>query len=846
MKTNKELLIGLGVGFIFSVLISILFVSPVLKGKVLKQFDITQYKGSAQEVKTYEEKGEKILWTNSMFSGMPAYIVSTRYSGNIFNAIHSAAKNTLPHPAGLIFLLMVNFFVLLIAMKSNPWTALAGAVAFAFSTYFIVILAAGHNAKVDAVAWLPGILAGLYVAYRRNLWVGAAMFGFYLVIELYAGHPQMAFYFSFLGVAFVITEAIGLIIEGKFLHFVKASVLIGVMAVLAIGSNWSYLKTTNDYSKYSIRGKSELTSGGEDKTEGLDRSYVTMWSNGISETWTFVVPNFKGGASDDISKNSTATGAVSGKEKQMLKGVNAYWGDQPSSGGPVYIGAGVFLLFLLALFFVKDRLKWPLLIASLFTILMSWGSNVPKFTNFMLDKFPLYNKFRAVASALIIPELVLPALAFLFVAYIFANPDFGKKKATIFGYELSLSNQSVFFMITGILTFILIVFYIMPGAVNTFFSAGEYDEIMASLKSMGANDTQASDYLNVIETARIAVFKYDVLRSLLFVLLTGGLVWGYMRFNFNKYILAVVLLLITFSDMFSVGKRYLDASNFEDAKTATFRKTTADDAILRDSDINYRVANLSTSTFSDATTSYFHKSIGGYHGAKLKKYQELIEFGITPELERLFAVLGGKPTQEQVENLMMNLQVLNMLNTKYFILNPNTPPLQNPYVNGNAWFPSEIKWVDNADAEMAELQKINTRNTAVADKKFEAAIGGVSLGKDSVSTIKQIAYHPEKMEYESNAATEKVAVFSEIWYPESWVCTIDGNEVPIGRVNYILRAVKVPAGKHKIEFSFNSRFKSDEKISLGFSILLLLILLGLVGKEAYPYFKKNSDTFKSK
>lgn len=842
MKTNKELIVGLLIGLVVCIIVACVFAMPALKGKSLDQGDITQYKGSAQETQTYLQKeGKEILWTNSMFSGMPNYVVAAHYNGNIFQHIHMFAQGFLPHPVSYIFLLLLNFFILLLVMRVNPIAALTGAVAFAFSTYFIVIMAAGHNAKVDAIIWLPGVFAGLYMAYRRNMWLGAALFGLYFAIEITASHPQMVYYFGFLAIAFVIVEIIGLIIENKAVHAIKTSAILAVIAALAIGTSWSYLKTTNNYAQYSIRGKSELTSNAENKTSGLDRDYVTQWSNGIGETWSLLVPNFKGGASDDLSRNKTAMGSVSGQEKQMLKGMPAYWGDQPSTGGPVYVGAGIFFLFLFSLFFVKDRIKWALLIAGLFTLMMSWGKNFNGFTNFMLDHFPLYSKFRAVLSAIVVPEFIIPLLAILGLSFIISNPDSMKKKATIFGNELSFTNQAVYFSTAGFVIFILLMMFIAPGMFTSFSGASDLN-VLAQLQSMGLEQTQIDQIMGTVETARLAVFRADVLRSLIFVILTGLIIWLYFQYKFNKYILMAVLFIITAVDMLSVNKRYLNEDNFIDKKKATFTASPADNFILQDPDKNYRVANLAVSIFNDASTSYFHKSIGGYHGAKLKKYQEVIEFGITPELERIYAVLGGQGVnQQQVDNLLMNLHVLNMLNTKYFILNPQSQPLGNPYALGNAWFPSEIKWVDNADQEMAELQKINTRTTAVANNQFKDVLGSSVSTVDTVSNIVQTAYHPEKMEYTANATADKIAVFSEVWYPEGWKCYIDGKETPIGRANYILRAIKVPAGQHKIEFIFEPTFAADEKISLIISLILLLAIIGMVAKEVYPMLKNNSS-----
>jgi hypothetical protein len=836
MKLDKLFFLELGIGLLICLAVSLFFVSPALQGKQLKQFDILQFEGSAKEIKDYREKGEQILWTNSMFSGMPAYIISTPYKGNVFTHIRIFLLNVLPKPAPLIFLLMLNFFILMIAVRAEPWLAVTGALAFAFSTYFIVIIAAGHNAKVDAIAWLPGVLGAMYITYRRNLWVGAALFGLLFAMELKASHPQMTYYFSFLALAFVIGEAVGMLREKQIPRFLKASALLGLMALLALGANWSYLKTTNDYSKYSIRGKSDLTSEADNKTSGLDRDYITQWSNGISETMSFLIPNFKGGESGDISKNTDALQAVSARERRMLQG-NAYWGDQPFTGGPVYAGAGIFLLFIFSLFYFKDRMKWPLLAASLFLTIISWGRHIPSFTDFMMDHFPMYNKFRAVASALIIPELVVPFLGLASLAVLIKNRESFSQPAVLMGKPMRFHNGQLFLGVAGGMVILLGLMFAIPGLFNTFFAEGEYEDIMAQFMQMGAQPDQAAEYLGVLETARIAIFRADVMRSLLFVVLTAALVWSYGKFGYHKYLFGAGIFVITASDLITVNRRYLNENNFVN-KNESFKKSLADAEILKDTDLNYRVANLSVSTFQDATTSYYHKSIGGYHGAKLKKYQEVIEKGLSPELERLISLIQAGPGAEELQNLLKNIHVLNRLNTRYFILNPQGAPMRNPYALGNAWFPQEIIWVNNADEEMNRMLAQSPTQAAVVDKKFEQILSGIRFGVDSLSSAKLTAYHPEKLTYEVNASADRLMVFSEVWYPEGWFCYIDGKETPLARADYLFRAVKVPAGKHQVELVFAPRFQTDENISLAFSLSLLLFALGLLTKEALPFFKK--------
>ena len=833
MKANKELLLALAVGFVIFLGLSLYFVSPVLKGKQLVQHDITQYSGSAHEFDQYKEHGEEILWTNSMFSGMPTYLIAMKFYGNIFAYVQYFMRAMLPHPASMILLLMLNFFVLLIAMRTDPWLAIAGGIAFAFSTYFIVVLAAGHNSKVDAVMWLPGLLAGLYLAYRRHFLFGSAVFGLYLALELKSGHPQRTYYCVFLALFFVIAEGIASIVKNKIQAFIKASAVLGLMTLLAVGSTWSYLKTTSEYSKYSIRGESELTLDAENKTSGLDRNYVTQWSNGIGETWSFLVPNFKGGASADLSKNPS----VDAKDRRSVQGTSAYWGDQPVTGGPVYVGAGVFLLFLFGLFFIKDYIKWPLLAATLLLIVFSWGGNIPLFTNLMLDYFPMYNKFRAVVSAVVIPELTIPLLAFIGLSALVAERDAFTQKATIFGFDLPFTNQALFLGVSGATVFILLLMLVVPGLFNHFFSAGEYESLTEQLAAAGFPAPQAEEFLDTLERVRAGVFRADVFRSLFFVVATVVLVWSFGRYRYSKYLLALGIFVLTVADLVTVNRRYLNDDNFVAKKEASIKKTTADNEILKDTDLSYRVANLSLSTFNDATTSYYHKSIGGYHGAKLKKYQELIQYGLSEEITSIFSTLRANPTARALDSVMKGNGALNMINTRYFILSAEGMPYRNPYANGNAWFVNEVFVTDNADDELQKTLDIDTKTQAVTRTEYAEAVKAHTPGTDSASYIRLAKYHPERMEYTAKTSAQRLAVFSEIWYP-SWKAYIDGSEVSLAKVDYTLRGVVVPAGEHKVELVFETNIRQLEMISRICSVLLLALGLVFLFGSHIPGIKK--------
>lgn len=842
MKANIEALVGLGVALVISLALSLLFVSPVLKGQKIRQGDIVQFDGAASEIKQYREQGEEILWTNTMFSGMPSVLISVKYSANLFNGIRLGLTEWLPHPSGTIFLLLISFYVMLMCMKVDPWLSLGGSVAFAFSTYFIFVLAAGHNTKVTAIAFIPALFGGLYHALRHNPFVGAAIFGLSLALEIVANHIQMTYYIGFFLVFYIIAEGIGAIAKGKIKKFALGLGLVGIMALLTGGSNYVNLKSVSDYGKYSTRSQSELTLDKGNQTAGLNRDYITDWSNGVGETFTFLIPNFKGGETGAIGEtNKQVLKKVSPQVRPVVAQLNAYWGDQPFVGGAVYVGAFVLLLFVFAIFYVKSPLKWAALVGTIWVIMLSWGRHYPALTNLMIDYFPLYDKFRAVSSILIVAEFTIPLLAVWALARMVEQRNMGEK-VRLFNIELPFSWTVLFLSLAGAFMLFTLIFAVAPGMFVDFFATGEVERLTEQLLQSGFDQGAINSVLGGLEDARSAILRADALRSLIFLVLGTVLVWSFAWFKYSKYILAAGFFLLTVVDIVPVSARYLNSKNFAPAKKETkYVATPSDDYINADKDY-YRTANLTVSVFQDASTSHTHHSIGGYHGAKLKIYQELIEYVLSEELYNLQTGLRQTRTLAGFDSLMKRMPALNMLNTRYFILGPDGPGavLKNPSALGNAWFPSKIIPVETADEEIMGIKNIDPAREVVMRKQYADMFTGISAAPDSVSSVKLLSYHPEKLEYEVNAATDKILLFSEVWYPDGWKAFVDGTETPIARADYVLRAIRVPAGKHKVELSYISNFKKDSNISLIFSIVLLLTSALLFFSGKIPFMKRLS------
>lgn len=806
LKTNWLPLVSALVLFF---IVSVAYFTPAIQGKVLTQHDKMVWQGSSKESKDFQEKtGEKTLWTNSMFGGMPTYLINNLTDGNLLVNIHKVFTfNNNLRPIPYLFLYLLGFYIALLVFGVNPWLSMVGAFAFAFSTYFMLFIQAGHITKAIAIGYMAPIIAGIYIAYhKKELW-GTIIMAIFLSLQVLINHLQITYYTLLIVLLFIIFQIVKSIKEQQIRAFFKSSLYLLVGAILAIGSNFLSLSVVYDYGKDSIRGKSELTSNQENRTTGLDKDYATAWSYGQFESFNLLVPNLMGGASQSDLGTKSETYKVlkqmgQPNANQIVKQMPTYWGDQPGTGGPAYIGALVIFLFVLGAFVVKGQLKWWLLSATLLSLMLAWGKNMMWFTNLFLDYFPGYNKFRAVSTTLVIAELTIPLLGIL-----------GLQKIISGDYKIEeLKKQLLYALsITGGLVVLLLIFL---SASSTAF-VGLNDAAV-----FGQNDM----LLESIKLDRAAMFRTDAFRSLFFILLGAASVWFLIKGKIKQPIFLVILALGILVDLWSVDKRFLNDSGFvrENQAQEQFNPTVADQSILQDADPNYRVLNFSVSTFNDASTSYFHKSIGGYHGAKMRRYQEVISHYLNPELQQFISVLQNKPSQASVENSLRQMKATNMLNTKYLIYNPQAPAIPNPYCLGNAWFVHNIKKVENADQEIAEIASFEPSQTAIVDKRFEEQLFDFKF--DTTASITLTQYEPNALIYKTNAQSDQLAVFSEIYYNKGWKAYLDGKEVPHFRVNYILRAMKVPVGEHTIEFKFIPEIYTTGKwIGLISSVLLMLL-----------------------
>ncbi len=808
------------VAIVIFVIITMAYLNPLLEGKKLRQDDITRYKGMSKEITDFRDKtGTEPLWTNSMFSGMPAYQISTKYPANLIRFVDDIFLLGLPHPADLVFLYMIGFFILLVVLRVNPWLAIAGAIAFGFSSYFLIILEAGHNSKAHAIGYIAPVIAGIILTYRGKYILGGILSALFLALEIKAGHPQISYYLMLLLLIFGLAELIEAIRVKKYTHFFKASAIVIAAGIFAVLTNIASLWSTYEYGKYSIRGKTDLTTDQENRTSGLDKDYATQWSYGIGESFSLMIPDIKGGGTGLIGNNEYALKNVNERYKEAVaNNANKYWGDQPFTSGPVYAGAIIVFLFIYGLLIVKGKMKWWLLAGTVLSIMLAWGKNFMPLTDFFLDYFPGYNKFRAVSMTLVIAEFTIPLLAIIALDKILSDPDRFKKKISVANYQVN-----PFYLAFGITAGIALLFALFPSLFFKFLSDQEVISIAKQKVSNPQYADQITDFYANVELARRAILREDAFRSFMFMLLGGAVIVGFSKGKLKKNVTIAAVTLLILVDMWFVDKRYLNNDSFiSKSKSETpFTKTKADEIILKDKSPDYRVLNLTVDPFADASTSYFHKSIGGYHGAKLRRYQELYDHQIK-----------GK----------YNMGVLDMLNTRYIIqADENKQPTVHPNVNacGNAWFVKGIKYVKNADEELDALTGFDPEKTAVVDEKFSNIIKGFTPNYDSTAQIKLIEYEPNDLKYQSNTNSDQLAVFSEIYYDKGWNAYVDGNKTPYFRTDYVLRAMIVPAGKHLIEFKFHPKsYFIGEKISFASSLLLILVVLGYAGFEIRKYFRK--------
>jgi len=769
--------------------ISFTYFSPILQGKLLNMADITHHKGMSKEVTDFREStGEEALWTNSMFSGMPAYQISTRSNGNLIQYVAKTVSLGIPRPANLLFLYLLGFYLLLLSLKVDYRLSVVGAIAFSFSSYFFIIIMAGHMTKALAIAYLPMVVAAVLFTYRGRMLLGGVLTSLTVALELYANHLQITYYLVLILLLIGIVQFVKDLKANNLPDFAKRSGVLVLAALLASGTAVTRLSTTMEYGTESTRGKSELTNNLDNKTSGLDKDYATSWSYGIAETFTLLIPNFYGGASQgELTTDSETYQALkrAPNAKQLIKQLPLYWGTQPFTSGPTYAGSIVMFLFIFGLLFVKSEMRVWILLATIMSIMLAWGKNFMPLTDLFLDYFPGYNKFRAVSMILVIAEFTLPLLGFVALNKFLTTeaPENEKKKPL----------QLAFYIVGGL----TLVFALMP---NLFFDF------------VGGQDTSLAKNgwpIDALQADRVGLLSADAWRSFTFITLTFGAMWMFLKTKISsKYVILIVGVLVL-TDMWTVNKRYLNDDDFarKSKVQVPYQVTAADQQILRDTDPNFRVFNQSVSTFNDASTSYFHKSIGGYHGAKLKRYQELIENHIAKG----------------------NMAVLNMLNTKYFIT-PKGQTQQNPGAMGNAWFVNEVNIVSNADAEITALDGFNPANLAIVDTRFsEQMIVGLDNSGASISLTE---YKPNYLKYNSTTSKEGIAIFSEIYYDKGWNAYVNGELKPHFRANYVLRGMKIPAGNHVVEFKFEPAvYHISERIALASSVLLLLLLAFVSVKE---------------
>jgi hypothetical protein len=597
--------------------------------------------------------------------------------------------------------------------------------------------------------------------------------------------------------------------------FWKATLLLIIGALLAVSTNITNLVATYQYAEHTMRGKPELTKDNvENKSGGLDKDYITAWSYGIGETWSLMIPDVKGGASGYIG-NINQLKKADPSFRKLISQQNAYWGDQPFTSGPVYIGAVIMFLFVLGMFIIKDRLKWVLFAITVLSILLAWGKNFMPLTDLFIDFFPMYNKFRTVSMILVIAELTIPLIAFMAVNEIVKNPS------------VISENTKAFYISFGLTGGLAFLFWLTPSTFFSFISQNELQQF--NMLKQSNNPAQINAFVQSLESVRIAIFQADAMRSFLFIAAAAGLLWFYSNKTIKTGLFLTTLGLMVVADLFPVNKRYVNNDNFvRKSKVETpFHKTKADIFILKDKSLDYRVLDLTKNIFNDASPSYFHKNIGGYHAAKLQRYQDLIDYHLSPEIENLKNVLQNNPSE--LEKTLEQSQVINMLNTKYIIYNPNVEPIINPYAFGNAWFVSQYKLVNNANEAIEAIGKVDLKNMAVIDKEFAGQIDNKIFNIDSTASIKLVSYAPDKLVYDYHGSKENMVIFSEIYYPKGWHVTIDGKEAPYFRVDYVLRGMVVPAGKHTIEFKFAPKAWTIGNIfELAASLIVSLMVIILV------------------
>lgn len=814
------------IAILIFVALSYIYLMPLLQGKVLAQHDYTQAMGQQHEITEYvTTTGDQTLWTNSMFSGMPSVTIWLGYPSNLVGQLYVGIKSLFVNETDILFFLMIGMYLTLFPLTKNTWISTAGAIAFAFGSFNLISIEAGHLNKVLAMAFMAPILGGIILAYNGRWLAGALLTGFFLAIQLRAGHIQITYYTLIAGALVALFYAEHALVKKHFPLFMKATATLALASLLAVGTNTAQIWGTYEYSHATIRGgKSELSNvKAEDKKGGLTKEYAFNWSQGIGETMTILVPNLMGGGSSGDYEGTESYDKMLALLKQngyppkeaekvanQIAGSELYWGDQPFTSGPIYFGAIVCFLFVLGMFVIKHPVKWALLGVAVLTIMLAWGNNFEAFNYFVFDHFPMYNKFRTPTMILTITNLIFVLVGFLALKELWETKD---KAAALKQLKVA----------AGISAGILVLFVVAGGLFFDFTGLPKGQEYIDAA-------TKIAD--------RQSLLRADAFRSLLLVLAAAGVVWALLTDKLKKQYAVAIIGVLILGDLWTVSKRYLNDNDFvsKSEYDQLFIPSAADQAILQDKDISYRVLDFSSGApFTSANASYFHKSVGGYHAAKLRTYQELIENQISKDMATLQQGLKQGAVPE-------NIPVLNMLNTRYIMFGKKANEVvRNPHAAGNAWFVSNVLTVNTADEELYGLSNIDTRKTAIVRNTFADQLSGFSPSPDPNGSIVLTDYKPDELKYQFKSSTKELVVFSEIYYPDgtSWKAFIDGNPVEHFRADYVLRAMVVPAGEHTIEFKFEPTY-----YKLGSTVSLVASLLMFAGLGLFIFLRvKKGDTF---
>ncbi len=783
--------------FVLFIVAALVYFNPVLQGKKILQSDIVQYTGMAKQQNDFRKAtGEETYWTDAAFGGMPTYQLGAKYPNNYIKQLDLAIR-FLPRPADYLFLYFIGMYILFLVLKVDYRLAFLGALAFGFSTYLIIILGVGHNAKAHAIAYMPFVLSGIFLTFKGKYLWGFLLLTVSMALELVANHFQMTYYLMLLVVVIGIVYLIDAFKKKLLSHYFKAVGIMAVGVLIAVGLNATNILATKEYADTSTRGKTELTINAngtpKDNKTGLDFDYITEYSYGKLESFNLFIPRFMGGSSTEALPKDSKTfeslirmGASSQEANQVLSQIPMYWGDQSFVGAPAYIGAIVIFLAVLALFLIRGRLKWWAVSAFVLMLLLSWGKNFSGLTEFFINYVPMYNKFRAVSSIQVIIELVLPILGVVGLHQFFNKFEREEERKKALLYSMG---------IVGGLTLIFILF-----KSSLFDFASPYDSYF--------RDEMGLPFLEAIREDRMSLFTSDAIRSLIFVILTAVVLWFFIKEKLKKGIAIAALSVLILVDLVGVDRRYVNEDDFVQAKLVEepFQKNGADLQILED-DGHYRVYDATTNAFNSARASFYHNALGGYHAAKPGRMQDLYEFYISQG----------------------NIGILNMMNVRYIITqakNGGAVAQRNPYANGDAWFVENVLPAENANEEIQLLDSLDTKRTAIINKEFLSKIPNQKIERDSTATIELFSYKPNHLVYEAATDTPQLAVFSEVYYPKGWNAYLNGKPAEYFRADYVLRAMVIPPGNNKIEFKFEPKvIQTGSVISLGSSIIFLLVFL---------------------